>query len=71
MGHLIDARGLRCPIPVLKAEKHLEGLQFGQTLVLLCDDPIARIDIPVLCKRNAWTFAMTQDGDTLHFRITK
>ena len=44
---LIDARGLRCPLPVLKLEKKLEGLATGSTLTVLATDPMAAIDIPL------------------------
>ncbi|MBC7139327.1 MAG: sulfurtransferase TusA family protein [Defluviimonas sp.] len=45
----IDARGLLCPLPVLKARKALLGLAPGAVLRLLASDPMARIDIPHFC----------------------
>lgn len=45
----IDARGLLCPLPVLKARKALLGLPKGAVLRLLASDPMARIDIPHFC----------------------
>jgi TusA-related sulfurtransferase len=35
----LDARGLRCPLPILKAKKRLHELQPGQVLQVLADDP--------------------------------
>lgn len=46
----IDARGLRCPLPVLKAGKRLRGMAPGQVLRLLADDPMAVIDLPHFCR---------------------
>ena len=69
--NLIDARGLKCPLPVLKIEKRLEALEAGATLVVLATDPIARIDIPLYCRQNGHTCAMTQDGETMRFEIVK
>ena len=34
----LDARGLNCPLPILKAKKALAELQSGQTLQVLCTD---------------------------------
>ncbi|MFV2038006.1 MAG: sulfurtransferase TusA family protein, partial [Paracoccaceae bacterium] len=45
----LDALGLLCPLPVLKARKRLGALQPGQVLRLQCDDPAALIDVPHYC----------------------
>lgn len=45
----LDATGLLCPLPVLKARKRLQALQSGQVLRLLADDPAAVIDVPHFC----------------------
>ncbi len=45
----LDARGLLCPLPVLKARKRLQALAPGQTLRMLADDPAAVIDVPHFC----------------------
>lgn len=45
----LDARGLLCPLPVLKARKRLAGLAPGAVLRVLADDPAAVVDIPHFC----------------------
>jgi tRNA 2-thiouridine synthesizing protein A len=45
----LDARGLLCPLPVLKARKRLGPLAPGAVLRLLADDPAALIDVPHFC----------------------
>ena len=45
----LDATGLLCPLPVLKARKRLQGLQSGDILRVVADDPAAIIDIPHFC----------------------
>ena len=45
----LDARGLLCPLPVLRARKRLQKLQSGQRLRMLADDPAAQIDVPHFC----------------------
>ena len=47
--HTLDARGLLCPLPVLKARKRLKGLSSGELLTGLADDPAAIIDVPHFC----------------------
>ena len=45
----VDARGLLCPLPVLKARKRLGALPEGGVLRLLADDPAALVDVPHFC----------------------
>ncbi|MEZ5913883.1 MAG: sulfurtransferase TusA family protein [Paracoccaceae bacterium] len=45
----IDAVGLLCPLPVLKARKVLAAMAPGQVLRLLASDPAAVIDVPHFC----------------------
>ncbi len=46
---ILDATGLLCPLPVLKARKRLKGMAPGQTLRVLADDPAAIVDVPHFC----------------------
>ena len=41
---LLDARGLKCPLPVLKARRALQGLTPGQRLEVWANDPAAPKD---------------------------
>lgn len=45
----VDARGLICPLPVLRARKVLAGLPPGAVLLIRADDPVAVIDLPHFC----------------------
>lgn len=45
----LDARGLLCPLPVLKARKRLKALNSGALLRMLADDPAAVVDVPHFC----------------------
>ena len=53
---ILDATGLLCPLPVLKARKRLKSLQPGQILELLADDPAAVIDVPHFCNEAGHEF---------------
>ena len=35
----LDARGLNCPLPILKAKKSLNDMQSGQVLKIVATDP--------------------------------
>jgi tRNA 2-thiouridine synthesizing protein A len=68
---VVDARGLKCPLPVLKAETALARLAPGTTLVVLATDPLAKVDIPLLCRQAGHGCAFAEDGGTLTFTIVK
>lgn len=52
----LEARGLICPLPVLRARKALRPLAPGAVLRLLADDPAARIDVPHFCAEQGHVF---------------
>ncbi len=68
---IVDCRGLKCPLPVLKTEKRLAQLKPGARLTVLATDPIAKIDIPLFCTQHGHSCEMTTEGDILRFTITK
>jgi len=46
----LDARGLICPMPILRARKSLAALKAGQTLEVLATDPGAIPDFEAFCR---------------------
>ena len=46
----IDARHLLCPMPVIRTQDAVGGLQPGDTLRVLCTDPGVLHDIPAWCR---------------------
>jgi len=48
---VLDARGLRCPLPVLRTRERLKALREGDVLDVLADDPLARLDMQAFCAR--------------------
>ena len=68
----LDAAGLICPLPVLKARKRLESLKSGETLKLIATDPASVIDVPHFCNEQGHTLLSHEAGDGLHiFRIRR
>jgi tRNA 2-thiouridine synthesizing protein A len=47
----VDARGLLCPLPVLRARKVLISMREGDVLRVFADDPMALIDMPHFCNQ--------------------
>ena len=67
----IDARGLKCPLPVLKMEKRLASLAPGAALVVLATDPMAKVDIPLYCRQHGHDCTVSSEADLLRFAIVK
>ena len=68
---ILDARGLRCPLPVLKMEKRLAALPPGARLTVLATDPMAKVDIPLHCRQHGHDCMIASEGDVLRFEIVK
>ena len=47
----LDARGLNCPLPILKAKKSLNDMQSGQVLKIVATDPGAVKDFPAFSRQ--------------------
>ena len=54
---------------MLKAEKALDRLPAGATLLVLATDPMAKIDIPHFCRRRGFGCSVEADGNVLRFTI--
>ncbi len=54
--HDIDARGLLCPLPVLRLRRRLAALPAGTVVRLLADDPAAAVDVPHFCAEAGHAF---------------
>jgi len=67
---LVDARGLKCPLPALKAEKAAARLKPGDILTVLATDPMAKIDIPHFCAGHGLDCTSGSEDGALRFQIT-
>jgi tRNA 2-thiouridine synthesizing protein A len=68
----MDLRGLKCPLPVLKAGRRLRARPRGARLVVMADDPMAAVDIPNFCREEGHRLLSTgRDGAVLRFEIEK
>lgn len=71
-GAVLDARGLQCPMPVLKTRKALATLPPGALLSVTASDPAARIDMAHFCATSGHTLlSVDETGGALTFLIRK
>ena len=69
---VIDARGLNCPLPVLRLRKRLQELGAGARVDLLTTDPAALRDVPAFCEAQGHAVLATLSEDrATRFRIQK
>ena len=69
---IVDARGHRCPTPTLRLRKALERVRTGGLVVLLADDPLARIDVPHFASSAGHAVeGVSEQGSALVFRVRK
>lgn len=69
---LVDARGLLCPLPLVKAARAFHAAPPGFLIELLSDDPSARVDVPEWCAERGHTLVTsTGDGTTLRFLLRR
>ena len=68
----VNMRGLKCPLPALKARKLLSRMAKGDVLEIECTDPLAAIDIPNLIRETGDRIeAASKKGRVLTFRLVK
>jgi len=46
----LDCRGRRCPLPVIELARRIGSVPVGGSVVVVADDPAARVDIPAWCR---------------------
>ena len=49
---ILDARGLLCPLPVIRTQDRVASLEVGDRLRVRCTDPGTESDIPTWCRIN-------------------
>ncbi len=68
----VNARGLNCPLPLLRLKKALQSLETGQTLWIEATDPASVLDFGVFVEQTAHQMLeQRQDGGIYHFVIRK
>ena len=68
----LDARGLSCPMPLLRTKKEIEKINSSEVLEVLGTDPGSRNDIPGWCSRAGHEYlGEKEDTGYMRFYIKK
>jgi len=68
----LDAKGLNCPLPILKAKKALNTVDADGTLEVLSTDPGSVADFEAFCRTTGHTLLeQSEHGDVFRFVIQK
>lgn len=68
----VDARGLHCPEPVLRARLAMNDLAPGEMLEVLATDPHAELDLEVFCATGGHQLLKVErQGDEWRFEIAR
>jgi tRNA 2-thiouridine synthesizing protein A len=68
----LDASGLNCPLPILRAKKSLSSLEAGQVLHIIATDPGSVKDFEAFAKQTGNELMESkEEGGKFHFLIKK
>jgi tRNA 2-thiouridine synthesizing protein A len=68
----LDARGLGCPMPLLKTKKKFDGLESGQVLEIVGTDPGSKNDFPNWAERTGNEYlGVVEEADFYKFYLKK
>jgi len=69
---VLDAKGLNCPLPILKAKKALKDMTAGQVLQVLSTDPGSVADFQAFCRTTGNELVEhSEEGGIYDFLIKK
>ncbi|HET9887041.1 MAG TPA: sulfurtransferase TusA family protein [bacterium] len=67
-----DARGLLCPLPVIRLARCVSSLPIGAVVRLLADDPLAEEDVQAWCRGHRQELiSIDRDGNVLGIRVRR
>lgn len=68
----LDATGLKCPLPVLKARKVIKKMDAGDVLTVRATDPGSPMDMKAFCESQGHEMLSSEEeGEAFIFRIRK
>ena len=66
---VVDARGTRCPVPVIRLARAARDLAPGSSLLLLADDVAAESDVPAWARMKGHTVSLHADDGWTEYRV--
>jgi tRNA 2-thiouridine synthesizing protein A len=68
----VDARGLLCPLPILRLARAFRGAPVGTVALLLATDPAAVKDVDAFCRENGHELLSSEsEGELFRFRVRR
>ena len=68
--HVLNAEGLNCPLPILKAKKALKDVPSGEILEIRATDPGSVADFAAFCNQTGHELvSSTVEGDIYKFEV--
>lgn len=69
---ILDVKGLKCPLPVLKLKKAIKALAEGDVLEVHATDALSVIDVPAYCNESGNRLLSVRGDGAVHiFRIER
>lgn len=70
--HVVDAKGLNCPLPVLRVKKALKEIEIGEILDIYATDPGSVKDFEAFCRTtgNEMVASKAENGE-FYFQIKR
>ncbi len=68
---VLDAKGLNCPLPILKAKKAINEVSPGGTLEILATDPGAVADFQAFCRQTGNELVEHSEADGVYRFLIK
>lgn len=66
--YVLDVKGLKCPLPILRAKKALAALEGGEELEVLATDAGAPDDFAAFCRQTGHVLVLSEEADGV-FRL--
>lgn len=69
---IVDCLGKPCPVPVIDLAKAVAATEVGCDVLLISDDPGAKVDVPVWCRMKSQALIdVTQTDEGWHFLVRR
>ena len=69
---VLDAKGMNCPLPILKTKKALQAMQPGALLEVLATDAGSVADFESFCRQTGnQLVSSTKDGEVFKFLVKR
>ena len=71
MGSTLDAKGLNCPMPLIRTRLALKDVALGETLTVLATDPTSYIDIRLFCETTGQKLVSADEDDSVYTYVIR